>query len=217
MPLPLDPPPNQVKSWDDPIWKSWFNYLYKRVTEALNITTADIEDGAVTTAKIADANVTADKIDTTTLNCVVDTHYATNSTRTTDATSNMPIAAIPINTDGTELFTTSYTPKSTGNLLQVHFGALMSGGATGHTYACAIFQDSITNALGGASAHNEHGDGYAKQINGYFEMTAGTVSAITFKMRFGGSTTAYINGDSATEFTLGGINPAYIKITEILQ
>lgn len=59
MAIQIDPPPSKVVEFNA-TWRTWFYYLYKRLTETIG--TSEIEDGAVTTVKIATDAVTTAKI-----------------------------------------------------------------------------------------------------------------------------------------------------------
>jgi len=121
---------------------------------------------------------------------------------------------IPQNTEGDQYMSLTMTPTNASNdlLIQVVFNS-----ATSSTVLCgvALFQDSIANAL--ASTAKEH-----SAVNMVFpcafthKMTAGTISATTFKVRSGGngSTTSTFNGRTSARL-YGGTMASSITVWEV--
>lgn len=120
---------------------------------------------------------------------------------------------IPQNTEGTEFFTVSITPKSATNLLIIHVQLFLSQSGLSNTIG-ALFQDSNANAI--AVGQNYNGTATAPApvfIN--HTMTAGTTNPITFRVR-GGSTagTTTLNGQSGAR-QYGAITKSSIVVTEV--
>ena len=216
MAVQIDPPP-QVEEFGV-VWRTWFNYLYKKIVEALNISTDEIVDSAVTTVKIADSNITAAKINTTSLNPIVQIVRTDDGEVATGTTVTQNDDTIPQITEGDEYITVSITPKATTNKLIIEYGAYISstsiiGSVIGH----ASFQDSTNNALSANSITQAEASG-STNVNGSYEMAAGTTSSTTFRLRIGSnnSGTTTFNGIGGSR-RLSGVSGSYIKVTEVLQ
>lgn len=158
----------------------------------------------------------------TTLNGGPTTGQVVNVTRTdyTTASSNANIIpfddTIPQKTEGSELFTHSHTPLSSSNKLLITVIVHAQNG-TGYTgVIAALFKDSDADALSvGGTAHSFYTE-FMGGIRIEHYMTAGTTSAITFKVRGGPSNygTAYFNSDSGGR-KYGGALISSITVTEI--
>jgi len=123
---------------------------------------------------------------------------------------------IPQNTEGDEYMTLVITPKSATNKLLIQVTGYFSK-VDGGAVTLALFQDTTAGALAVRSRSIDIGAGltaqYLVSLNHY--MTAGTVSATTFKVRAGtASGTIYFNGNSTTRL-FGGALGSTITITEI--
>lgn len=124
---------------------------------------------------------------------------------------------IPQNTEGTEFMTLAITPKSTTNKLLITVTAHLSHSGDYQEVVAALFQDSIANALAvGRGETAVSGGTDIAPITFSYYMTAGTTSAITFKIRGGSSTGATItfNGAGGAR-KYGGVMMSSITITEI--
>lgn len=139
-----------------------------------------------------------------------------NSTTTNDSTSlAVPDDnTIPQNTEcKLGLSAAAFTPTSATSKLRIHYGAMISNSSASNTGMLLLFKDSDAGALKTSPALV--GSGEPTTINGYYEMTAGTTSPITFKLYFGGlSGTTYFLSDNGTVKWGGTVN-AYILIEEI--
>ena len=121
---------------------------------------------------------------------------------------------IPQNTEGDQYMTLAITPTSATNKLIIEMTVFAAHSAVSWISA-ALFQDTTANALavGGIYATTATG--------GYFitfkhEMTAGTTSATTFKVRIGGNAvgTTTFNGTSGGRL-FGGVMASSIRIEEV--
>ena len=121
---------------------------------------------------------------------------------------------IPQNTEGNEQMTLSITPTSATNKLLIEVLVNCSHSA-GNVICVALFQDSTANALA-AGTNTQAAAAYAVQVAAVHEMTAGTTSATTFKVRIGSAAagTTTFNGIGGTG-RLGGVLISSIRITEI--
>jgi hypothetical protein len=117
------------------------------------------------------------------------TSTANSGTTTTPADNT-----IPQNTEGDEYLTVTITPASASSKLRIT--AHIAGDTSGdhNEFVIALFQDTTANAL---SASQEQGHNYTTQsrFEHIYEMTSGTTSATTFKIRIGCSSanTFYLN------------------------
>lgn len=120
---------------------------------------------------------------------------------------------IPQNTEGDQYLTLAITPKSTTNLLVIEANIFGSHSVTTDIIA-ALFQDSTAGALAANATFQPTATGKVSLPLRHV-MTAGTVSATTFKIRCGGGNagTFTFNGQ-ATARVFGGITLSSIVITE---
>lgn len=124
--------------------------------------------------------------------------------------------SIPQNTEGNEFMTLAITPENVNNTLAIEVN--WNGGATSQDITVALFQDSVADALAAVTASRATLTTSLFQRGEFtYEMTAGTTSAITFKVRAGasGATTTYFNGNIGGAQRYGGVAQSYIRITEI--
>ena len=122
--------------------------------------------------------------------------------------------AIPQNTHGDEYMTQAITPTNASNKLIIEVLWFGSSSASGQM-TVALFQDSTADALAVVSADVRTGSATVA-IPLIYEMSAGTTSSTTFKVRAGqnnaGTTT--FNGAGGTRL-YGGKAMSSIKVTEI--
>lgn len=121
---------------------------------------------------------------------------------------------IPQNTEGDQYFSIIHTPKSATNDLYIDIGLMVSGSVLGVNLTAALFQDSNVNAI--AAVSSTCAQDYIQVLYFNHKMTAGTTSAITFKVRIGGDqvSTTTLNGKSGSR-RLGGVACSSITIKEI--
>jgi len=127
-----------------------------------SILTADIADANVTTAKIADANVTfaklTDVIDDDTMATATDTTLATSesikayvdtfvqkkrvsSTTDLEITEVIPVDnTIPQSDEGSEILSTTFTPTSTSNKLEIEFDGFLMAELQAAKMVLALFE-----------------------------------------------------------------------------
>ena len=121
---------------------------------------------------------------------------------------------IPQNTEGNQFMSVTLTPKAANSKLIIEVLAQAGLGAQQHV-TCALFQDSISNALVADKLWTLAGVIEAHSLE--HEMIAGTLSPITFKVRIGAvAGTTYFNGDNGGR-KLGGVLNSFIKVTETSQ
>lgn len=130
-------------------------------------------------------------------------------------TTTIPLDdTIPQNTEGDEYMTLAFTPISASNTLVIEATVILGSGGGGHAIA-ALFKDSDANALA-AGAQISGGGGTAATVKITHTMTAGTTSAITFRIRGGHSVagTTSFNGISGARI-FGGVASSSIVIREV--
>lgn len=114
-------------------------------------------------------------------------------------TTVMPLDnTTPQNTEGTEFYSVAITPKRADSKLLI-FGSLILYPSTSINASAALFQDSIADAICGANPAYLGGGTWSK-LTVLHLMTAGGVSAITFKLRAGpaSAATVYVNGNNSS-------------------
>ncbi|RLG44246.1 MAG: hypothetical protein DRN81_04955 [Thermoproteota archaeon] len=120
---------------------------------------------------------------------------------------------IPQNDEGNEYISKSITPTNSNNLLKIDVVIFGSCSSSGVGFAAALFQDTTAGALaaGIVTAYSTK----QKCVTFTHNMTAGTTSATTFKVRAGGpSGTFTFNGVGGSRM-FGGVMASSITITEI--
>jgi hypothetical protein len=140
---------------------------------------------------------------------------STSTTTATAITATIPLDdTIPQNTEGTEILTLAITPKATTSVLEIEACidvGFSSGGSVG---VLALFQDSTANALATAHACID-AVGAGTQVILRHRLTAGSVSATTFKIRAGTTAgTMTLNGSGSSR-VFGGIGRSWLIIREV--
>lgn len=121
---------------------------------------------------------------------------------------------IPQNTEGDEYMTLAITPTSATNILKIEVVAFLSSGV-GNWVMAALFQDTVADALAVSMVYNATAGASENSVFTHY-MTAGTTSAIMFKVRAGGLSagTTTFNGTTAAR-RFGGVMASSITISEI--
>lgn len=150
-------------------------------------------------------------------NAVIQKVISSTSTKiTVDSGSNIPgDDTIPQNTEGGEVLTATITPTNAANKLIVTFiGNMLAGSRTGQIHTVAMFQDSTANAIAAVqSGRGSLATSLAYTATLRKELTAGTTSATTFKIRIGSDSSKAIYLDlNSCEY--GGVVASSITITE---
>lgn len=150
------------------------------------------------------------------LDSIVQIRYTQTGAVNTGSTA-MPIDdTIPQNTEGDEYMTLAITPTNANNKLLIEASFQGANSAVNHV-GVALFQDATANALAAqfvtVPAANQSFTTFLRH-----EMTAGTTSVTTFKIRAGRQNTGTItfNGLSGSRI-FGGVMASSIRITEIKQ
>lgn len=137
----------------------------------------------------------------------------TGTIATSSSASTIPLDSSKVqNTEGFEVQTHTHTPASASNILRIDTITYLDTDSVA-AMSAALFQDSIADCLIAGIA-NGNGASNASPIVLTHFMTAGTTSAITFKVRCGSSSgTTYFNSPSGGQ-TLGGLS-SRITVTEL--
>ena len=149
---------------------------------------------------------------------VVQTAFTSTGAVADGSTVTVEDDTIPQNTEGHEFITLAITPKNANNKLLIEIGGNFASsiGSGAKTFIMALFQDTTADALA-ATIQEEVSSSAAVNVNINLrhEMTAGTTSSTTFKMRCGttGSGTTTMNGSGGSRL-LGGVIPSFMRITE---
>ena len=120
---------------------------------------------------------------------------------------------IPQITEGDQYMSLAITPGNTNNKLRID--VVVNGASTDTTrWIYALFQDSTANAL---AATEVYPVGASGEMNVKFThyMTAGTVSATTFRVRAGGTAGTFTFNGAAGARKMGGIMASSITISEV--
>lgn len=131
-------------------------------------------------------------------------------------TTTMPCDdTIPQITEGDQYNTVSITPTNASNKLLIEVSMLFSTSVTGGQFGCALFQDATANALSGIIQYMATSD-RPLMFNFSYEMTAGTTSATTFRVRAGSESagTTTLNGFGGNR-KFGGVMGSSMRVTEI--
>lgn len=171
-----------------------------------------IEDGAVTAAKLAANAVTNANVAAGAVVQVVNTQTGAMATGATTIPQDDTIPQIG---EGNEYMTLAITPKSATNKLKIDVVFNLTNSAAVFHMIAALFQDAVANALA-VAVGTQSSAGYWGNIKFTHYMTAGTVSAITFRARASANvagTTTFNGQTGARQF--GGVFASSITITEI--
>jgi hypothetical protein len=119
----------------------------------------------------------------------------------------------PQSSEGTELLTQAFTPKSASSTLVVDVTLVLGCTTSVDTGAIALFQDSGTDAI---AANAVSLSGFADPKTLRYEVASGSTTARTFKVRAGCNTnTLLFNGVNTVGAIMNGLCQSFISITEI--
>lgn len=126
--------------------------------------------------------------------------------------------SIPQNTEGNQFMSLAFTPTNSSSKLKIEVVANVAHSSGGQNMVAALFKDADAGALAAISEAMADGSIDPRTMMFTHYMTAGTVSAVTFKVRVGstaGGTTTF-NGSGGSR-KLGGVMASSITITELSQ
>lgn len=122
---------------------------------------------------------------------------------------------IPQSSEGLEFFSLAITPANASSLLEIHVEFQGTSSSVAQIIV-ALFKDSETDARAAVDANVGVGAGQPTKLMLTYHMTAGSTSAMTFKVRAGAATGSLtINGTSGAR-KLGGVLVSGITIKEYL-
>lgn len=144
------------------------------------------------------------------------TSTATRATVGTGTTQIPSTDSIPTITQGDEYLTISFTPTNAASTLKIRGSCTAAHTVAGVSLAMGLFQDAISNALDVGFA-TVPAASYCVPLDVDHSMTAGTTSAITFRLRVGGDAagTTTVNGATGTR-RYGGTSLMRITVDEYL-
>lgn len=181
-------------------------------------TTAEAAAGTDTARAVTPAGVAAAISALSSGGKLVDRAYGEYTTNTSSS-STIPIDdTIPQSGEGVQIISVSITPKSTTNRIRARFRGQFYGfdGAASPVAAsvvCALFQDSVANALAASIGRTGDAGGYGN-FDLEYEYVPATTSAITLKIRVGGDgSTWYLNGANGRKF--GGVSRCTLVVEEL--
>jgi len=139
-------------------------------------------------------------------------------TRVSSTAQSQPTAVmnaddtIPLVSEGTQILSTSFTPTSTSNKIEVKFHSLLCHSTSGGIQVVALFEGSTCK---GAQWIKQSSTGTAISAL-EFEFTPSSTDAATYSLRYGPTSgTANVNRDGASTFTLGGLSEISMTVTEV--
>jgi hypothetical protein len=153
----------------------------------------------------------------------VDAHGIVQRTRVASGTAiTVPNSSIipfddtvPQSGEGTEILTTSFTPKSTSNRIEVSFNGLIAQFDPGVGMVLALFEDTTCK---GAKWFAQPSFG-SLMSHITFEFTPSSTNTATYSLRIGnGGTTSnplYVNRQSNFAGTLGGLMEYSMTVLEL--
>lgn len=141
------------------------------------------------------------------------------SNAATSTTAVIPAdTSIPQNTEGTELITATITPTSETSKLMIEFHCpLVSRSAAGVLGVFALFKDASPNAL---DVSTTTVDSVTRSQSVFLRhvVDAGSISAVTFKIRYGAGQAATLSVLKTQDgtVTFGGVPQMSLTITEFI-
>lgn len=128
------------------------------------------------------------------------------------ACGNIPADnTVPQQTEGTEIFTLTITPKYANSLLEFNCSTICS---QGDSCALALFKDSGANAIAATTVDMLSNGTNCLHLN--FITTAGSTSPATYKVRAGASNpSCSLNTKSAGTRVYGGVASSFFSIREL--
>jgi hypothetical protein len=138
--------------------------------------------------------------------------FQTYNTYTSTSSAIPSDDTIPTSTEGAQIFSVPFTPKSASSTLLIRATAGTTHSSTARL-ALTLFQGSSCVCT---SCANTPAVSHTKHLSVDFAIASGSISARTYSVRFGASTaTCYINGNKSTRH-FGGTQIATFEITEYL-
>jgi hypothetical protein len=144
------------------------------------------------------------------------TRVASGTNLTVLGSSVIPLDdTLPQSGEGTEVLTTSFTPKSTSNRIEVSFNGLIVSSDAGTGMVLALFEGTTCKA---AKWFSQPGSGsLISHIT--FQFTPSSTDEATYSLRIGNGATVtnplYVNRQSNATGTLGGLMEYSMTVLEV--
>lgn len=122
---------------------------------------------------------------------------------------------IPQSSEGTEVITVTYTPKSATSTLLVTASFSSTGASNGSEHVSALFRDSDANAFAAMINNGFSNVPVAHNVIG--SVTSGSTSSTTFKLRHAlrTSATVRVNCDTGSTRVFGGVSACTLTVLEL--
>jgi trimeric autotransporter adhesin len=139
----------------------------------------------------------------------------TSSSAVDTTTNTVPVDdTIPQTTEMKQALTISYTPKSTTNILVIEGTCMIANNTNGTAYRCSgITTDANTNMLAFTTNYSSVA-GAIMNTPVMYAMAAGTTSAITVRLYYGGTAgTTTLNGSGGSSYFSTAVK-TFLKVSE---
>ena len=183
-----------------------------------------VRDGGISFAKLTDvidddtmATASSTKLATSeSIKEFVGVKQRTRVSNTTPLTLTNVITAddtTPLVGEGTQILSTSFTPTSTSNKIEVQFNGLLASNLAGAFTVIALFEDST--CVGAKWIRQADAGTAISSLQ--FQFTPSSTNAATYSLRVGpgAAGTSFVNQDNAAAFTLGGLMEYSMTVLEV--
>ena len=183
-----------------------------------------VRDGGISFAKLTDvidddtmATASSTKLATSeSIKEFVGVKQRTRVSSTTPLTITNVITAddtTPLVGEGTQILSTSFTPTSTSNKIEVQFNGLLASNLAGAFTVIALFEDST--CVGAKWIRQADAGTAISSLQ--FQFTPSSTNAATYSLRVGpgAAGTSFVNQDNAAAFTLGGLMEYSMTVLEV--
>ena len=183
-----------------------------------------VRDGGISFAKLTDvidddtmATASSTKLATSeSIKEFVGVKQRTRVSNTTPLTITNVITAddtTPLVGEGTQILSTSFTPTSTSNKIEVQFNGLLASNTAGAFTVIALFEDST--CVGAKWIRQADAGTAISSLQ--FQFTPSSTNAATYSLRVGpgAAGTSFVNQDNAAAFTLGGLMEYSMTVLEV--
>ena len=150
---------------------------------------------------------------------VIGHSITTLSTASTISSTYFPVDdTIPQNTEGSEVFTISYTPKRADSIIVVEALVHLTTSNNAVPPGIAFFKDSSASAVAASVKTNSYDSGQTpSETHLIYTETAGSTTARTYKIRasavYSSNITIYVNRATGGRI-FGGVVSSILRVTE---
>ena len=183
-----------------------------------------VRDGGISFAKLTDvidddtmATASSTKLATSeSIKEFVGVKQRTRVSNTTPLTITNVITAddtTPLVGEGTQILSTSFTPTSTSNKIEVQFNGLLASNLAGAFTVIALFEDST--CVGAKWIRQADAGTAISSLQ--FQFTPSSTNAATYSLRVGpgAAGTSFVTQDNAAAFTRGGLMEYSMTVLEV--